>query len=91
MSSIMSSQQDSEKRLQAFQRTLDYVIEGLNQRDLHEERIRTQDLLREFYSEMYEAMAYSRFGDWYNAILHLVYALVADNTLNQNTKNSPMP
>jgi hypothetical protein len=53
MSSILSSQQDSEKRLQVFQRTLDYVIKALNQPDLHKERIHTQDLLREFYSQMY--------------------------------------
>lgn len=65
MSVIMFAQQDSEKRLQAFQRTLDYVTQALNQPDLHKERIRTRDLLREFYSAMYEAMAYSRFGDRY--------------------------
>ena len=86
MSSILSSQQqDSEKRLQAFERTFDYVIEALNQPDLHEERIHTQDLLREFYSQMYAAMTYSRFGDWNNAILHMIHALVAHNTLNESS------
>jgi len=40
----------------------DYLTEALNQPKLHEERIRTQGILREFYSETYEAMAYSRSG-----------------------------
>jgi hypothetical protein len=54
----------SEKRLKVFQGTFDYLTEALNQPNLHEERVRTQGILREFYSQTYEAMAYSRSGDW---------------------------
>jgi hypothetical protein len=40
---------------------------------------------------MYGAMISSRFGDWYNTILHIIHALVAHNTLNESSNNSEMP
>ena len=57
--------------------------------------IHTQDVLREFYTQMYEAMICSQArlgggGDWYNTILHIIHALLADNSLNESSKNSHM-